>query len=215
MAGFLYYFPDGVKVSDCGFAEGYFAGRRECTHGPDGLAGITRTRRGLAAGAVEPSIGYYRDKQVWRKCAGGWFLGFETAAPPKATDLLRAETLDGYWVPLSNGEKWLVPSIKAIPAFYGLNDAGEREWKKLPGYEVLQHDAEDYLAVFEGHKTETASDAGDIFERVLAVNYAVGKWELDSLQIPTKADIDLVLLCLIDAPDRINADPGEEAKKKE
>jgi hypothetical protein len=130
MAGLLYYLPGktrGVKVDElraAGLAHAFDAGRETCTAvevrgGPDKATGVVVAdhRR------VPPAqIGYYADKQTWRRIpkSTAW-VGFYAAERPTPSDLARDALLStGYLVKLCDGQEWSIPVARGV-----LDGAGE------------------------------------------------------------------------------------------
>ncbi len=114
MAGFLYFLPGqnrGIKIADLQAAGlGYAFERRMSPRevlggGPDGNPGVV-----VADPESVPDIGYYADRQTWRKIPGSrnW-LGYLTHNRPTPADLQRDQVLDGHWITLADGNEWLVP----------------------------------------------------------------------------------------------------------
>lgn len=148
MSGFLYFIPrDVTRAADlAGFGLAYAfeqgaPGLSFCTcrNGPGGMSGtvVGDDRAGKA-------IGYYPDKQTWRKRpetrqpgdeatgqpgsqAAVW-VGIYNDARPKPADLLRSDALAGHAVRLCDGNDWIIPVARAAT-----EQGGElRYFAKLP-----------------------------------------------------------------------------------
>lgn len=162
MPGFLYYLPSSkpaaavtladVRAAGVGYA---FDGRcepRGVTGGPDG-------GNGVIVNADGERLGYYPDRQQWRKTPAphhspltahwpwvGWYLDEPLPGPE---DLSRNEQLGGHVVKLGDGREWIVPVARgftetddgigwylALPATLELAESGE--WTSGPVEERYQ-----------------------------------------------------------------------------
>lgn len=174
-----------------------------------------------------------KDEQTWRKRLGKngkvYWLGWWTKDPPKPEDLEREEMVSGYFVKLSNGEAWQLPSAKALPSYLGLDDKDKRVRKTLPEHADLSAMGDE---MFRSYEAENAASEGDekpqealalnqcpdyrkfdIALACIAKNYRVTHAELDALAMPTDGDQILILWTLIDVLAKM-IDAGAEAKKK-
>lgn len=242
MAGFLYYFPNlsGLKIPDAVLEA---AGLLDVTGaslscatvngGPDGGSGVIAVvshsipkEMPEDLRPVEPQVGYYPDKQVWRKCAGkgkeAFWLGYEKDNPPRALDLRRDSFTgnnDPYIPVLRKDEYWSVPKCKCLPSYIGLDDEGEPQEVLQPQYRALQQMADKAFRDFcyKTGKSQEPSEDFTLMEQyqlalgVLQLNYHLGKWEADTLGLMTKDNCFAVVYCFIDAPGY----SGDEEKKKD
>lgn len=142
MAGFLYFLPGqnrGIKIADLvKLGLGYAFERRMDVRGvpgggPDGSPGVV-----IADPESVPDIGYYADRQTWRKIPGSanW-VGHGNENRPTAADLQRNQMLDGHWVELADDAEWLVPVARASAeeTFEGPDGAKDSRlswYQKLP-----------------------------------------------------------------------------------
>lgn len=78
--------------------------------GPDGSPGMVVSTHSCAAG----TLGYYPDKQEWRACPGGCWLGWAVDSPPTPRSLMREQNdvLSTYDMVLGDGNKWSIPAIR-------------------------------------------------------------------------------------------------------
>jgi hypothetical protein len=110
MSQFLYYIPgaslrtlDDVNRVGLGYAFEVQPSSCGCNTGPDAKSGTTIS-------ADMDGVGYYPDRQTWRKIPGidAW-LGWYTDAMPGPADLERKKQIPGELVRLGDGRDWLVP----------------------------------------------------------------------------------------------------------
>lgn len=112
MSQFLYYLPGYTKqelspdvVTKAGLSYAFPAGTPHVCNpmpgtGPDG-----------GVGAILTDSEHYRyniDTQTWAD-AGGFWVGFQTDAPPGPDDLIRKRPLDGQLLELADEREWLIP----------------------------------------------------------------------------------------------------------
>ncbi|MBW3600608.1 MAG: hypothetical protein KY475_25510 [Planctomycetes bacterium] len=228
MAGFLYYLPSDspqppklaeVQAAGLGYAFDQTVVPRGCQHGPDGGCGHT-----LSTGPELP--GYHPERQIWRKIPGlesGAWVGFETDKPPGPEELVRSRHLDGHWVELNDGQRWLIPCARQpveengelvglcrLPAAIGMNESGEWTRDDVDAkYADLWAVAVAYWNVMIGAANE-ADDTGlvkfdlqgapDAVTLALATNYRIGRFEVAMLGLLNDETIAIVLQALIDWP---------------
>jgi hypothetical protein len=229
LSGFLYFIPADVTRAEQlgGFALSYaFAAGAPgfscvpCT-GPGGVRGtvVGDDRGGMI-------VGYYSEKQTWRKMAGGGcHVGMYNERRPMPEELLTAAALAGHAVRLADGNLWTIPAAiawfsDAGAARYLLNlpqvmDVDE-EGRPKPGavvarYEELwRHAMAFYNAFFSA--APTRDDVGDtqvLFDYAaqmdsaciaIAANYRVGIHELALLGALDDCVAIEVLKAMIDLP---------------
>ena len=224
MAGFLYFLPglhgatqaDLARVGLAGVFAADAPAVRGCDRGPDGLQGVVVAVPGIEQLAGTPARhGYFPDEQTWRNL-GEYWLGWETAAPPRPADLRRPEMLAGYLIKLDDGSHWLCPVARSmprgsiLPRRMSLGPNGEIVWQALPRYAAFCAMAErawlDYrrangwLDPNDQIVTLTSDDARDIAVACLAMNYRVGAAEVAALEILTEQNMLAVLDAMIDVP---------------
>jgi hypothetical protein len=205
---FLYFIPDAGGCSEqmlterelvsrfVGDGEARFApwvSRAWERPGPDGRPGCL-----VALGSRPPE---FRPDQAWLSCTAGvpplapepgtrnsepsCFVGIEDPAlPPRPEDLVRGRGLNGYDVPLGDGQKWRVPLVLrwnaadcahelAVPQAYVPRD-GRIVQEPLPPYARL---ADVAAAAFARFVAETPTPLETLCAEaaeLLAANYRVG-----------------------------------------
>lgn len=225
MGNFLYYIP---KVSGpvnpelprkhgLGYAfERRIVGRRVMERGPDGDAG-------LVVASSEERIGYFKDKQAWRKVPGtrAW-VGMYCDAPPLPADLGREQMLPGHSVRLGDEQYWTVPVARALaesddqlqafcalPSGVSLDDNGQ--WttgEVVPRYRELWKIATDWFDTQygegqvdeENRLTFEFAEVNDAALTALAANYRIGKAEVALLGLFTQQTTFAILQAVIDQP---------------
>jgi hypothetical protein len=81
-------------------------------------------------------IGYHKDRQEWAKVPGAdaW-VGMYVEHRPKPADLAREQQLQGHWVTLGDGQKWLCP-VAREHLFY--EDGRPAQWQcALPSINTI------------------------------------------------------------------------------
>ena len=119
MAGLLYYLPGEdaqrphsvtrERVDELGLGHAFdgakFTPSGVHQKGPDGGSGVI-----VADGSRVDKIGYYPERQTWRKVGGSAvYVGHYRDQRPTAADLARAELVDGVPLKLADGDLWLIP----------------------------------------------------------------------------------------------------------
>lgn len=85
----------------------------DVTSGPDGQPG-TVLYAVPTHGELPAALGYFPDRQTWRRLADtGAFLGWINDSPPAAVDLERRDQVSGYLVTDGHGQKWAIPAIRS------------------------------------------------------------------------------------------------------
>lgn len=134
MAGLLYYWgkrdtgvtPPELVAGGLGYAfdaESPIA-RVGCGNGPDGAYGVIIADDRHTAGK---QIGYYPDAQRWVKLpgikpekstleekAGELWVGCWKDSPPTPEQLQREQMLDGHWVMLGDGQRYMSPVARRL-----------------------------------------------------------------------------------------------------
>lgn len=246
MAGFLYYFPNRtqgqVKVDQLrqwglGYAFEERATPALVMRGPDGQRGIVVADPRVVE---ENDLGFWPERQRWEKVPpglpgheqGAW-IGCSSTASMRPQDLLREQPLEGHWVRLADGQRWLVPIARkalpvdgqpmryaiALPHVAGLDEAGN--WTAgnvLAKYAQLWRTAELFWNALigaqvddeDGSATLEFGDTLDAATCALAANYRVGKLEVSLLGLLTHQHAVDVLYAVVDWPTVL-----EWVKKKE
>lgn len=228
MAGFLYYLPGrstasvaDARAAGLGYALGESITSVHAAHGPDGASGCV-----LAAAKRVPLVGYYADRQRWRKVPGSpaWMGYFHDEPLPGPADLVReaGEVLRGHPVMLGDGRSWIVPIVRgvteqegqalgycAVPRSIDWDDEGKRiDGGVVPAYEALWNAAAQWFDLRcspddeERKKLLEESWANESALLGLAVNYAIGKAEAGVLRLLNDRNEFEVLDAMIDEPGR-------------
>jgi len=193
----LLFRPKGTTATP----EKPFSAMRPVTSGPNGLAGDV-----FAIPAVDGKVGYYPDSQTWIEGKPFWIGRDDTPTPPEA--LLRKEPIDGHWVTLEDGNKWLVPVVRVFPFGTSLPEAlvlgpdGELVSKPLARFAKVVADADrvyDFFLDPDGAEL-MHSEAWSIANRALAVNYHVWPEFVSMAELLTTRNIAEVLKAMIDYP---------------
>jgi len=115
MSSFYYWVPGGrpgITSQDLAAAGlGYAITQptaRGCDSGPDSQRGVVVCHGENRDG----KLGFFPDKQTWRKIPGkdvwvGWYNDL-----PTVEDLARETQITGEWVRLGDGQLWLVPMAR-------------------------------------------------------------------------------------------------------
>lgn len=173
-----------------------------CATGPCGNAGQLAKPGAKAAERLE-----YLDTQTWVNCGGGFWLGWEGAAPGPE-DLARKEKVGGHTVRLADGRDWMVPLARVfpegtlLPRVYTFGPNGEEVQDVMPRYVGLSRKAE---ALFEryssGEGWEFSEDEGfALAAEALGVNYRITAYEARALGLFTTQNVRAVLHALYDGP---------------
>lgn len=207
MTGFLYYLPRTIEPPE--HLTGEPMSRCGVSRGPDGAPGtlivpdcdaMPRFRVDLAA-------------QTWMQC-GAWWLGYETAAPPTASLLRRAQQIAGHAVTLGDGGAWVVPLAVVVqfvedritrgthlPQSLRLGAEGQWVSQILPQYLGVSHAAEQmYQHLIGQGPAPSVAEAASIAADALSVNYRVTAWECSALGLLTTENLADVLRALVDWP---------------
>jgi len=232
MSGFVYFLPDrngrpaDADLVAAGLAHLVPAGPcRQVTAGPGGAAGVV-----FAAAATDSrGVGFWPDRQTWRKVPGGpaWCGMFHhPELPPAPADLARPDALPGHTVRLADGRAWVVPlaralaeedetltAYQALPQTTTVDEDGR--WQPgglLPRFETLWAAALGWWGAKTAADVDTAP-AGegaratldfdglhDAALLALATNYRLGKAEVALLGLFSQPAVVDVLDALVDWP---------------
>jgi hypothetical protein len=168
-------------------------------------------------------VGYYPDDQLWTEF-DRHFIGIVRGAAPGPDDLARAEFVEGYPVPMGDGNPWVFPMIRSfagqssLPSRLRLGPG--RTWvsEVLPEYSSLCDRVEHWHDViwdcFVSERRLPKDPALiDLVIDALAVNYRVRAEEVSVLGLLAGAKLFQYLAVLIDAPTRWREE--HEEKKTE
>lgn len=137
MSHFLYFLadrtskPSAEELAALGLAYAFDAAVecREAHRGPDGHAGVVLS-------ASDRGLGFFPDRQTWRRMDRGTegqrdgenppvspslspsiYLGYSPAALPTPDELARPEPISGHWLKLDDGHHWLAPCARRWEEF--------------------------------------------------------------------------------------------------
>lgn len=203
---FLYFLPghqgprvDGAVLDRYGLRDlfrGTTARGCQAAAGPEGPGCLVNDDR-------DPPAAYRPTEQIWAKrLSGGAWTGICKASPPLPEELLRGDWMEGHEVTLRDRHQWVVPVAKRMPEGTGLPEVllytaeGIRHRVAPEFLDLWEHacrlwDADGQLPV---------EDLMDLAAKALAVNYRLGRDELNLLTLVTSANLHLVTDALIDAP---------------
>lgn len=236
MAGFLYYIPNekgcsARVIERCGLAyalpaDGKGITARGCS-GPDGGSGVCCA---LVSEGMEEQVGYYADRQIWRKAPERpYWVGSVKDSPPTPADIQRVEIVNGHTVTLDDGHDWIVPLVRAfngataLPMTIGLGDDGDLMFRPKAMYAAITADAD---KVFQQLRRDSGDDGaggepltlGDLWRitcAALAINYRIGPIELDLLSLIDTTSVNKVAAAMIDLPTIIEVGRAQvESQKK-
>lgn len=205
----LYYLPEGADKTVLPIHGG---GRRQVNRGPDDGQGTVFSKQ-------DGKIGYFPDDgQEWIDC-GGYWLGKSGETKPE--DLLNKEVIDGHYVTLEDGNKWLIPVARVFPVGTRLPEAlilgpeGELVTEVLPRFAQFAKRANTLWEIFaaqiaEGEEKFTIRNGWDIAVEALSINYQLDGHSVSLLRLLTTANIKEVLTSVVDYPTIM-----EEMKKKD
>lgn len=186
--GFLYYIPNGklVQTKDLeGMGLQHLDGLPiECGEVGNG-AGIGNTNGVIFSCADGIRVGYYPDKQVWKKTSAGYWIGYYTEGKPGPADLLRASDIPTVDVLLGDENYWGFTPEAGLPKSLGLGDDGHLAQFPLSKYDAVYEACAWLSAFYKGEYGEMAP-----FEEViphlvtcLGVNYRIGYFEALALNL--------------------------------
>ena len=214
-AGLGHYFDEGCTVTPCQVAAGP----------GDGGSGVVIAD---PSNVSDLRVGYYPDKQTWRKVPGGdvW-VGFYSDQRPKPQELLRDDAVTGHAVTLADHQRWFVPVARAwvddsgdmtwinmLPARSTLDDDGNWQPGDVVGhYRPLWEIAERWFDAWSGSIDVsdpdddekavvefTFNNAHDAAVTALSANYRVGCAEAALLGLLDEQVAEQILDALIDVP---------------
>lgn len=191
--------------------------------GPDGQVGMILAAQ-TVGGEVPRLLGYYPDRQQWRKCGERLWLGFDPEDLPTPDELKRRQQVAGYDLELGDGQTWTVPVVRRIgggtnlPASLGWNEKGEWASEILPAYRSLwdefglvasgffrpasAQECRYYGAARDefGNREWSLPEVIDLAARLLAVNYRVDRYLTSALGLFQSTNWESVLFSAIDGP---------------
>ncbi len=186
-----------------------------CVPGTNGAVDIEGTLVGLGTAS---DVRFRASDQIWERVEEPgrpvWHLGYYRESPPKEADLQRAFLLDGYSIELGNGERWSLPPVRRHPEGTGLPSRlklkadGGVEQELMDEYRALFDEVSDYAETYYGGllKAETG-EAGEppdfplaVAYKLIAVNYRVGRAEINALGLVTSENLPMNAWVAIDLP---------------
>lgn len=221
MAAFLYYRPEGgattrTELEALGFPHAAaieLPGQGLIGLGPDETKGhVSKLRGPMVDGGVEPRVGYYPERQTWRKILSGkMWLGWETDNPPSPLDLQRPKLRDGHGVTMADGRLWILPVIRtligqtALPTIFGCDDSGTvvREQVLTEFVRIWDLTQRMYVTVESlpsGVAQITDDELTELLCSGLAMNYRVSKWEVLRLGLLSAENMEAAFAAMIDIP---------------
>lgn len=219
MAHYQIYIPGPPNGPERRLGEvglGDLIGRHEpmdCLNGPDGTGGLLVSWR-----PDDPSqrTGFFPKEQTWVKNATGqYFVGFWNDAPPHPVELERADTHDGYAVPLQDGNKWAVPAAVWLPkdVILGVNDAKSQvKPEHFDFWEEAKRWVRDFLVMDKNSAPEYLPQMAQYVYRALALNYRLTIEVVNHLRL---FDERSILDCLRATLDGLILDEIIDEKKNE
>lgn len=224
MSGFVYFVPGEGSSPTPPEILGPSPKSREVLAGPSGGPGKVFSNDSVP----QNQMGYWVDgRQVWHQIAGSdsW-VGYAKDAPPKEADLKRTDSLQGYLVPLGNGEKWSIPTARTYDDQGNLNyllptvvkpnangeivSTGDVVLKHRHVWELAEKLNDEYLEPYLN------GGGGNLqFSRVfeiLQINYQIGPAEIGLLELVDTSNVHTIASCFLD----LHKHPSlEDSKKKE
>lgn len=197
MAGYLIYVPerygkpDRAVMQSLGLADTLDGGSMPMVNdlivaGPDEKPGYVLWWDNAGVPDSTPAAGYHAEAQTWKPAtksgaleAGRYWIGWETARPPRPVDLERRKCHPGTLVRLRDGNQWLVPAARQFPQVYGLNDDGVFAGVVEAQYREFYDRAWQYLNLLRGVDKENTCNLGNPAEawafsvQALAWNYRI------------------------------------------
>ena len=149
-------------------------------------------------------IGYLPERQTWCPLVGnvGVWVGMWNDSPPTPESLQRDKMVSGEWLPLADGNPWLIPKAReyfehegellmrhTLPLTYGVNDEGELVQNRVKAsFQSLWDAATSYLdaqleAEQSGQSNWTHASNVAIVAEAFKANYYVSTSELALLGV--------------------------------
>lgn len=151
------------------------------------------------------------DRQTWYECKprdglpkGRAWIGYETARPPRPSDLERVRRQVGQGVKMADGRTWVVPLVRELPQIYCYDDAGELATRfNVPRYQHVfdqtwqwvERIGEASKGLGEGQNFYVSGARGEYFgyvSDVLGLNYRVNRDVIDCLGLLVTGDVSLI-----------------------
>jgi hypothetical protein len=188
-------------------SEGF--GKGTTTKGPDGGSGLVVS--------YSNRTGHYKDTQVWQEIHGTkCWIGYDKNDPPTPDDLARdGVTIDGYFVELGDGNKWVVPVARHasgdpnLPRPYKCIDGKWAHGDVVPKYQKLWEVAEKFWEVAKqqfGEDEDSITVPLELNQEIefaliaLSTNYRIDRTEASILQLLNKESVSGILGAVIDWP---------------
>lgn len=202
---FLYFLPgqtshrvDAEVLERYGLRE-LFRGRsvRSClAAGPLGEGALVVDDR-------EKAMVFSPGTQLWaQRLDGRAWTGMWKDSPPTPDELLRDDSMDGHGVLLRDKRRWVIPVARRMPEGTGLPEvliytADGIRHQVAPEFQGLWADA---CRLWDAGGELAVEEMMALAARALAVNYHLGKDELNLLNLVTSANLAAIAGALIDSP---------------
>jgi hypothetical protein len=172
--------------------------------GPGGQSGTILSAMPVA-GPVPVRIGYYPEFQTWQEVGENLWMGLDKEYPPTPEDLARRAQFDGYRI---NG--WLVPVLRDPKGGTHLPS----RWR-YQGDEVVEEVRLEYLGLWQRWaevaglffdadapeaETMPLTRRVDLCLEVLGLNYRVGRFEQNLLDVVEPDNWISILMASVDLP---------------
>ena len=170
---------------------------------------------GLSDGVVSgksPTLDMSR--LTWKR-AGGYRIGWETDSPPTPAELQRKQIVSGYWVPMRDGNQWIVPAARrpdgtpGLPTTFGLDDDGKPARNLASEFDELWEIAKriwDTLYVDTDAEADpnapeplTDDECLSAVAKALGVNYVISEPEIRALELCANAELITSVRAICDA----------------
>lgn len=201
MSGFLYFVENGAKPPS--HIASHPATINAVTAGPSGKSGHVLAPTGIE-GPRDARLNLHT--QTWMECEGFW-LGWETAVPPKAEDLARHSMVAGYTVKLCDGWEVIVPVARKFPDGTDLPQAIKVGPNKTITYETLprflrlcEWGETIYRTVIADGEDMPHASLLDAAVEAISQNYLAGVYELTAMGQITTDNLKTIALVMVDWP---------------
>lgn len=164
------------------------------TRGPDDQSGLLISWPGDGP----PKTGYDAERQTWRPAVpqGAWpaaryWIGFWNESPPRPEELAVTYQQAGSDVELGDGQRWLIPHARELPAEMKLADDGTWRFAPQRQFHELWIAALRWRDWFQNAKPGDTYEYADMAEFVLQalqVNYRMTREVVDHLKLFVAAD---------------------------
>lgn len=239
MSGLL-YFIQGVDtgsdeaIKKAGLEEVFGTDSRDfrgASSGPGTLGGVIVAVSQRNQDIPKQRIGYYPEDQTWQEVEKGkYWIGMNNTRPLLPEGIERTEQIDGHWVELNDGNKWLIPVARkfdqgtVLPRALILGPEGELVAEILPKYvqfwkkvEKVYNNFIDAMKKDDSDDALTVQEGWDIAVEAMQYNYAINKWGISFRRLLTTENVKAILEAIVDIPTLLEVDKemSRSGKKKE